>query len=127
VASSAADGAFVTAYKMSEKDSERRLLGSLSVERARQYSVTVATGGIRFVPRHRETVFATGVLGRRNDEVREYNVPLTEATLDTLKDMRHEVCAGTAPEAKSNPETEQYIIDRCKAGDDRACKLLRLR
>lgn len=118
---------FATAYKMSDKDSERRLLGSLSVERARQYRVAAAAGGIRFAPRHRETVLATGVLGRRNDEVREYDLPLTEAMLDTLKDMRREVCAGTAPEAKSNPETELYIIDRCKAGDDRACKLLRLR
>lgn len=121
---------FATQYLLSEKDSERRLLGSLAVERLRRYRVDAADGGIRFAPQHRETVFASGVLGHRDDRVREYDVAPTEAMLDTLRDMRREVCAGGAAapiEARPNPEIEQYILDRCKSGDDRACKLLRLR
>jgi hypothetical protein len=132
VAPGATADAFTTAYRMSEKDSERRLLGSLAVERARQYRVTAVAGGIRFQARHRETVFATGVLGRRNDEVREYDLTPGEATQETLKDMRREVCTaapGQAPAeaARPDPAIEQYVIERCKDGDERACKLLRLR
>ena len=94
----AAASEFVTQYKISEADSERRLLGSLAVERARQYRVTAASAGIQFAPRHRETVFAAGVLGRRNDETREYELPVTEPMRKTLADMRREVCGNAAPE-----------------------------
>jgi hypothetical protein len=123
---------FSTQYKASDKDSERRLFGSVSIERARLYRVTATEGGLRFAPRHRETIFATGVLNDRKDRIREYDIPLTEAMLDTLKDMRREVCAAApgqtpAVEAKPSPEIEQYILERCKSGDDKACKLLRLR
>jgi hypothetical protein len=123
---------FTTQYKPNDKDSERRLFGSVAIERARLYRVTATDGGLRFSPRHRETVFATGVLNDRKDRVREYDIPLTEAMLDTLKDMRREVCAmapGQTPavETKPSPEIEQYILERCKSGDENACKLLRLR
>jgi hypothetical protein len=127
IQSGAAAGEFVTQYKTSELDSERRLLGSLAVERARQYRVMVSGTGIRFAPRHRETVFAAGVLGRRNDETREYELPLTEATRKTLADMRREVCANAAPEKRRDQDVERYIVDRCKAGDEQACSLLKLR
>ena len=123
---------FTTQFRTSDKDSEKRLLGSYSVERARQYVVTATGTGVRFLPRHRETTYASGVLGDRNDRLREYDIPLTEAMLGTLRDMRREVCAGApgqlAPmEAKPNPEIEAYILERCKSGDDKACGLLRLR
>ena len=124
---SAAAGEFVTQYKTSEADSERRLLGSLAVERARQYRVTAAGDGIRFAPRHRETVFAAGVLGRRNDETREYELPVIETMRKTLADMRREVCANAAPEKRRDQNVERYIVDRCRAGDERACALLKLR
>lgn len=123
----AAADEFVTQFKFSEPDSERRLLGSLAVERARQYRVTVSGAGIRFAPRHRETVFAAGVLGRRNDETREYELPVTEATRKTLVEMRREVCANAVPERRRDQDVERYIVDRCKAGDEQACSLLKLR
>jgi hypothetical protein len=123
---------FRTKFRTSDKDSEKRLLGSFSVERMRQYVVTATASGTRFLPRHREIRYASGVLQDRTDRTREYDIPLVEASLATLRDMRREVCAagpGQAPvvESKPSPEIEQYILDRCKSGDDQACKLLRLR
>lgn len=121
---------FATQYKMNERDSVRRLLGTLAVERARRYEVSASGAeAVRFVPRVRETTFASGVLGNRNDAVREYEVPLTTAMADTLKDMQREVCeplgqpswtGGTAV----NLDLQQYLQDRCKAADERACRLL---
>ena len=123
---------FRTTFRTSDKDSEKRLLGSFSVERMRQYVVTATASGIRFQPRHREIAYASGVLQDRTDRMREYDIPLVEASLATLRDMRREICAGTpgqpsAAEQKPNPEIEAYILERCKTGDDKACKLLRLR
>jgi len=125
--------AFSTQYKMSERDSSRRLLGGLAVERARRYQVSaVGSDALRFVPRYRETVFATGVLGNRNDTVREYDVPLTTAMVETLKDMRREVCdpIGQQPSAGDSLlklDVQQYLQDRCKEADARACRLLQVR
>lgn len=122
-----------TAYRMSERDSTRRLLGGLAVERARGYRVSASgADSVQFVPRYRETVFATGVLGNRNDTVREFDVPLTTAMLETLKDMRREVCEPVARPSVAegvvvNNDIDQYLRDRCKADDDRACRLLRAR
>lgn len=134
VVDAAAATTFSTRYKMSERDSTRRLLGTLAVERARGYEVTAAANDtIRFVPRYRETEFAAGVLGKRNDTVKQYDVPLTTAMLETLKDMRREVCdplgrpsaaAGAAP---VNLDLQQYLQERCQAADDRACRLLQAR
>ena len=122
---------FATQYKMNEKDSERRLLGSLAVERARRYEVNAAGAeAVRFVPRLRETTFASGALGKRNDTVREYEVPLTTAMAETLKDMRREVCEPLGQPSWSgggtavNLDLQQYLQDRCKAADERACRLL---
>jgi hypothetical protein len=115
---------FKTAFRTSDKDSEKRLLGSYSVERLRQYLVTATPTGI---------TYASGVLQDRTDRTREYDLPLVEASVRTLRDMRREVCAGASGqpaavvEAKPNPEIEAYILERCKTGDDKACKLLRLR
>lgn len=130
------DGAegFATRYKMSERDSERRLLGSLAVERARRYEVSAAgADAVRFVPRYRETVFATGVLGNRNDTVREFDVPLTTAMREALKDMQREVCSPLAAAPVPGEATpasidlHQYLQEQCRAGDERACGLLRAR
>jgi hypothetical protein len=123
---------FKTGFRTSDKDSEKRLLGSFSVERLRQYVVATTPSGIRFQPRHREITYASGLFQDRQDRTREYDIPLVETSLATLRDMRREVCAGApslpaAVEAKPSPEIEQYILDRCKSGDDQACKLLRLR
>lgn len=122
--------AFATQYKMSERDSVRRLLGTLAVERARRYEVSAAGAeAVRFVPRVRETTFASGVLGNRNDTVREYDLPLTTAMAETLKDMQREVCDAVGQPSWSggtavNLDLQQYLQDRCKAADERACHLL---
>lgn len=131
-----ADGGLSTQYKMNERDSTRRLLGSLAVERARRYVVTPAgSDGVRFVPRVRETEFATGVLGKRNDTIREFDVPLTVGMLETLRDMQREVCAplGQPPRAAGpgvpapEDDIQVYLRDRCQAADQRACQLMKVR
>lgn len=125
---------FATRYKMSERDSERRLLGSLAVERARRYQVSAAgPDAVRFVPTYRETMFASGVLGNRGDTVREFDVPLTAEMRDALKDMQREVCAPIAAAPVPGEATpasidmHQYLQDQCRSGDERACRLLQLR
>lgn len=124
-------GGFSTQFKTSERDSTRRLLGSLDTERARQYQVVAgAQSGIRFTPRYRETEYASGALGKNRDQTREFAVPLTVAMAETLKDMQREVCSplgqGFAPgEEKLNLDLNQYLRDRCAAGDQRACQHLR--
>lgn len=123
------DGRFSTRFRMSERDSTRRLFGSLAVERARQYEVAAVDAGIRFVPRYRETVYATGALGNNRDQTREYAVALDVAQADTLKDMQNEVCGPLAVkpaggDAAPDSDVQRYLQDSCKAGDARACKLL---
>lgn len=123
------DGGFSTRFRTSERDSTRRLFGSLAVERARQYEVSAVDAGIRFVPRYRDTTYATGALGNNRDLTREYAVPLDVAQADTLKDMQNEVCGPLAVkpasgEAAPDSDVQRYLQDSCKAGDARACKLL---
>lgn len=130
------DGGLSTPFKMSERDSTRRLLGGLAVERARRYVVKPdGSDAVRFVPRYRETVFATGVLGNRTDKVSEYDVPLSVGMLETLRDMQREVCAplgqpprAAGPDAPAPEDDIQiYLRDRCQAADERACRLMKVR
>lgn len=122
---------FSTEFKTSERDSERRLLGSFAIERARQYEVSAqGDSAIRFTPRYRETVFASGAPGNRRDTTREYAVPLSGEMSATLKDMQNEVCQSadqkppSAAESKRHSEIDRYLQDRCKLGDAVACNLL---
>lgn len=133
---SSSDAGLSTQYKMNERDSTRRLLGGLAVERARRYVVTsVGSDAVRFVPRYRETVFATGVLGNRNDKVTEFDVPLTVGNFETLRDMQREVCAplGQPPRAAGpnaappDDDLQVYLRDRCQLADERACRLMKVR
>ena len=138
-AGDAGGDAFATQFKVSERDSTRRLLGSVAIERARRYDVKASGNSmVRFAPRYKETEFATGVLGHRADTVKEYAVPLTTATLETLKDMRREVCDAVTPAVApgsninsaagpANLDLLQYLLDRCRAADERACLLLKAR
>ena len=130
--SSGADS-FTTYFKVNDRDSEKKLLGSYSLQRERQYQVT-ATGNnsIRFTPRHRETRFTSegpAFRGKR-DEVNTIAVPLTQVMTDTLKDMQAEICnpaerkAAKAHIEQKSLNLDQYLRDRCKAGDDAACQLL---
>lgn len=124
---------FTTRYKISDRDSEKKLLGSYSLQRERQYIVSAnGTAAIRFVPRYRETDFRSegpGFRGNR-DQVKEYALPLTTAMAETLKDMQAEICSpGERKAAKEHSEKksmqlDQYLRERCKAGDDSACQLL---
>lgn len=127
-----AANSFSTGYKTSDRDSEKKLLGGYSVQRERQYQVS-ATGSssIRFSARYRETEFESEGRGNTSrDKVREYAAPLTQAMADTLKDMQAEICSpGERKAAKEHIEKkslqlDQYLRDRCKAGDDAACQLL---
>lgn len=124
-------GGFSTQYKMNERDSVRRLLGSLATERARQYQVVAgAPSGIRFTARYREIEYASGALGNNRDVTREYAVPLSAAMAETLKDMQREVCSplgqGLAPgQEKLSIDLDQYLRERCAAKDERACQHLR--
>ena len=122
---------FSTEFKTSERDSERRLLGSFAIERARQYEVSAqGDSAIRFTPRYRETVFASGAPGSRRDTTREYAVPLSGEISATLKDMQNEVCQSadqkppSAAESKRHSDIDRYLQDRCKLGDAVACNLL---
>jgi hypothetical protein len=131
---STSDGeSFTTRYKLSDRDSEKKLLGSYSLQRERQYIVSASgAAAIRFVPRYRETDFRSeGPQFRGNrDQVKEYALPLTASMADTLKDMQAEICSpGERKAAKEHGEKksmqlDQYLRDRCKAGDDSACQLL---
>ena len=119
-------------YKTSEKDSTRRMLGSFDVQKERQYVIeSVGAGKIRFLPRFRETQFATGVLNSRHDVTREYDVTPTPEFTAALEDMRKEVCGTTLGSAKSDSkmpiEAMQYLLNQCRAGDARACELINVR
>lgn len=117
-------GGFATAFRVSDRDSERRLLGSLAIERARAYRVEPTDKGIRIVARQREIVLAPEVLGRQRNEVRERVVLDDASTRDLLNDMRAEVCeALPTPSGSRDNEILLYLDDRCRAGDERACRL----
>jgi hypothetical protein len=124
---------FTTYYKVSDRDSVKKLLGSYSLQRERQYLVSAnGDGAIRFVPRHRETRFASEgpSFKGKSDEVSSFPVPLSEAMADTLQDMQAEVCmpaerkAAKAHIEQKSQNLDQYLRDRCKSGDDAACQLL---
>lgn len=124
---------FTTYFKVSDRDSEKKLLGSYSLQRERQYQV-IANGAsaIRFVPRHRETRFASEgpAFKGKTDAVSTFAIPLSDAMSETLKDMQAEVCmpnerkAAKAHIEQKSQNLDQYLRDRCKSGDDAACQLL---
>ena len=125
-------GSFSTHYKTSDRDSEKKLLGSYSIQRERQYQVrSTGNSAVSFSARYRETEFASESRGNSGrDKAREYAAPLTTTMADTLKDMQAEICNPAERKAakehteKKSLQLDQYLRDRCKAGDDTACRLL---
>lgn len=121
----------VTAYRRSERDTERFMLGSLSVERDRQYHVWPdGATNIRFSVTYRETRHPHSQERNAQKTTREYTPELTEAFVPTLRDMRQEVCDSTQrsdANASADRRLWDYVLKRCKAGDDEACAALRPR
>ena len=125
---------FTTEFKVSLRDSERRLLGSLSLERARQYQVEkVSESSIRFIPIYRETEFLSEGPGNRRDRHQETSPPITSLSESTRSDMKNEVCQteivqpGKITSSKSGERQEKiedYLRDRCRQSDPKACQLL---
>lgn len=131
IASTSAQG-FVTGFKVDPRDTKTFLLGSLQFERARQYAVSSQGSGIRFVPTLRETDYPHESRGVKRVKTSEFALPLVAASAATLKDMQGEVCAGIEAAADlrneiSKPRLEDYLLNKCKAGDTAACDLLRPR
>ena len=131
----------VTDYKVSERDSERRLLGSISLERARQYTLNAQDAThLRWTARYQETKKDIEDRVGRRSAPQEVAVDLARQPMATLEDMRSEICPAdstdrTGRDRTANPSTPNgrasiealgdYLLARCKQGDDTACQLLK--
>ena len=126
------DKEFTTAFKASERDTERFMLGSLAVQRERQYLVRAeGAGGIRFSVRYRETRFPHSEDRNGTVSTREYAPLATEDFVPTLKDMRSEVCDSPQGKPGSDPAGDRrlwdFVMKLCRAGNEEACEALRPR
>jgi hypothetical protein len=90
--------------------------------------VSAQGSGIRFVPTLHETEYPHESRPAGRVKTREFALPLVADSTAILKDMQAEVCASTEAGGElSRPRIEDYLLGKCKAGDETACNLLRPR